>query len=170
MLKFVRQLSLQFFDIFVLFFSFIFQREGKNGSVEMTLSYAISEDRKNDVVEISITKFRCSLQTMQQHEKLGGQLYIKITASEQNDLIQKMKSDKFEPTISLKLEANTATLRATVNNDNIEQVKILVRLICKNILGKKIILGKIEIDSNNDLWKEIVRTPSVPITKMINFE
>ncbi|XP_044267308.1 uncharacterized protein LOC123013061 [Tribolium madens] len=145
-------------------------REGKNGSVEMTLSYAISEDRKNDVVEISITKFRCSLQTMQQHEKLGGQLYIKITASEQDDLIQKMKSDKFEPTISLKLEANTATLRATVNNDNLEQVRILVRLICKNILGKKIVLGKIEIDSNSDLWKEIVRTPSVPITRMINLE
>ncbi|RZC39994.1 uncharacterized protein BDFB_001876 [Asbolus verrucosus] len=145
-------------------------REGKNGSVEVTLSYAISEDRKNDVVEISVTKFRCSLQTMQQHEKLGGQLYIKITAFEHDDLIQKMKSDKFDPTISLKLEANTATLRATVNNYNLEQVKILVRLICRNILGKKIVLGKIEIDSNSDLWKEIVKTPSIPITRMINFE
>ncbi|KAJ3654193.1 hypothetical protein Zmor_013398 [Zophobas morio] len=136
----------------------------------MTLSYAISEDRTNDVVEVSITRYRCSLQTMQQQEKLGGQLYIKITAFEHEDLIQKMKSDRFDPTISLKLEANTAALRARVNNYNLEQVKILVRLICKNILGKKVVLGKIEIDSNSDLWKEIVRTPSVPITRMINFE
>jgi hypothetical protein len=147
-----------------------FQREGKNGSVEMTLSYAISEDRRNDVVEISITKYRCGLQTMQQHEKLGGQLYIKITAFEHDDLIQKMKSDKFDPTISLKLEANTATLRANVNNYNLEQVKILVRLICKNLLGKKVLLGKIEIDRNSDLWKEIVRMPSVPVKRMVNFE
>ena len=136
----------------------------------MTLSYAISEDRTNDVVEVSITRYRCSLQTMQQQEKLGGQLYIKITAFEHEDLIQKMKSDRFDPTISLKLEANTAALRARVNNYNLEQVKILVRLICKNMLGKKVVLGKIEIDSNSDLWKEIVRTPSVPITRMINFE
>lgn len=101
---------------------------------------------------------------------VSGQLYIKITAFEYDDLIQKMKSDKFDPTISLKLEANTATLRATVNNDNLEQVKILIRLISKNILGKKVVLGKIEIDSKSTFWKEIVAQPLVPITKMINFE
>lgn len=136
----------------------------------MTLTYAISEDRKNDVVEISITRFRCSLQTMQQHEKFGGQLYLKITAFENEDLIQKMKSDRFEPTIALKLEANNATLRATVNNYNLDQVKILVRLICKNFIGKKVVVGKIEIDRHSELWKEIVGKPSVPITRMVNFE
>ncbi|KAJ8918470.1 hypothetical protein NQ315_008167 [Exocentrus adspersus] len=145
-------------------------REGKKGSVELTLQYAVSEDGTNDVVEISVTKFRCSLQTMQEHERTGGQLYIKITAFEHEDLLQKMKSDKFDPTISLKLEANTATLRANVNNYNIEEVKILVRLISKNIVGKKVLLGKIEIDSKSGIWKEIVATPLVPITRMINFE
>lgn len=102
--------------------------------------------------------------------KILGQLYIKITAFEYDDLIQKMKSDKFEPTISLKIEPNTATLRATVNKYNIEQVKILIRLICKNLFGAKILLGKIEIDSKSDLWGEIVAAPLVPITRMINFE
>lgn len=81
-----------------------------------------------------------------------------------------MKSDKFNPTISLKLEANTATLRANVNNYNLEQVKILIRLMSKNIMGKKVLLGKIEIDSKSSFWKEIVAQPQVPITKMINFE
>ncbi|KAJ8977423.1 hypothetical protein NQ317_009676 [Molorchus minor] len=98
------------------------------------------------------------------------QLYIKITAFEHEDLIQKMKSDKFEPTISLKMETNTATLRATVNKYNIEEVKILIRLVSKNIVGKKVLLGKIEIDSKSSIWQEIVATPLVPVTKMINFE
>lgn len=145
-------------------------REGKKGCVELTLQYAVSEDGTNDVVEVSVTKFRCSLQTMQEHEKTGGQLYIKITAFEHEDLIQKMKCDKFDPTISLKLEASTANLRATVNNYNIEEVKILIRLISKNIVGKKVLLGKIEIDSKSSIWKEIVATPLVPVTRMMNFE
>ncbi|KAJ8940982.1 hypothetical protein NQ318_011715 [Aromia moschata] len=96
--------------------------------------------------------------------QLLGQLYIKITAFEHEDMIQKMKSDKFEPTISLKLEANTATLRATVNKYNIEEVKILIRLMSKNIVGK------IEIDSKSSIWQEIVAMPLVPVTRMINFE
>lgn len=81
-----------------------------------------------------------------------------------------MKSDNFEPTISLKLDPSASTLRATVNKYNIEQVKILIRLISKNMLGKKVLLGKVEIDSNSSYWKEIVATPSVAITKMVNFE
>lgn len=145
-------------------------REGKNGCVELTLQYAVSEDGTNDVVEISVTKFRCTLHTMQEHERTKGQLYIKISAFESDEVIQKKKSDKFDPTISLKLEANTATLRANVNNFMLDQVKILIRLLSKNLLGKKTLLGKIEIDKDNPFWKEIVANPSVPITKMVNFE
>lgn len=155
----------------------------------MTLQYSVSEDGTNDVVEITITKFRCSLQTMQEHEKIGGtwyilgwysgnftfgflsgQLYIKIQAFESNDIIQKKKSDRFDPTISLKLETNTATLRANVNSFMLNHVKILVRLLSKNVLGKKTLLGKIEIDKNEPFWKEIVAKPGEPITKMVNFD
>ena len=49
-----------------------FQKEGKKGTIELTLQYAVSEDGTNDVVEISVTKFRCSVQTMQEHERVGG--------------------------------------------------------------------------------------------------
>ncbi|CAH1105845.1 unnamed protein product [Psylliodes chrysocephalus] len=145
-------------------------RDGTKGSIELTLQYGVSEDGTNDVVEVTVTKFRCSLQTMQLHEKIGGQLYIKITAFEDEDLIQKMKSDKFEPTISLKLEAPASTLRATVNKYNLGQVKILIRLMSRTIVGKKTMLGKIEIDRHSSFWKEIVASPSVNITKMVNFE
>ncbi|CAG9768618.1 unnamed protein product [Ceutorhynchus assimilis] len=145
-------------------------REGKKGCIELTLQYSVSEDGRNDVVEVTVTKFRCSLQTMQEHERVGGQLYIKINAFESNDIIQKKKSDKFDPTISLKLEANTATLRATVNNYMLNQVKIVIRLMAKNLLGKKTLLGVIEINKNLPFWKEIVANPGTPVTKMVNFE
>ncbi|CAH0556971.1 unnamed protein product [Brassicogethes aeneus] len=145
-------------------------RDGNKGSVEISLQYAVSEDGNNDVVEISVTKFRCSVQTMQDHEKVGGQLYIKITAFEREDLVQKMKSDKFEPTISLKLDESTSTLRATVTQYNLNYVKILVRLISRNMVGKKEVLGKIEIDKNSEVWKEIVSKPSEKITRMMNLQ
>lgn len=53
----------------------LFQREGKKGCIELTLQYAVSEDGTNDVVEITVTKFRCSLQTMQEHERVGGKAF-----------------------------------------------------------------------------------------------
>ncbi|CAH1118024.1 unnamed protein product [Phaedon cochleariae] len=145
-------------------------RDGTKGSIELTLQYGLSEDGKNDVVEVTVTKFRCSIQTMQYHEKVGGQLYIKITAFEDEDLLQKMKSDKFDPTISLKLESSASTLRANVNKYNIEHVNIMIRLMSKNMVGKKVLLGKVEFDSKSAFWKEIVASPGVAITKMINFE
>ncbi|KAL1514110.1 hypothetical protein ABEB36_003426 [Hypothenemus hampei] len=145
-------------------------REGKKGCIELTLQYSISEDGTNDVVEVTVTKFRCGLQTMQDHEKVGGQLYIKTEAFESDEVVQKKKSDKFDPTISLKLEANSATLRATINKFMLNYVKIVIRLMAKNLLGKKTLLGRIEIDKNEQFWKEIVASPGVPITKMVYFE
>ncbi|KAJ8940983.1 hypothetical protein NQ318_011716 [Aromia moschata] len=56
-------------------------REGKKGAVELTLQYAVSEDGTNDVVEVSVTRFRCSLQTMQEHERTG---VLKETFVEKN--------------------------------------------------------------------------------------
>ncbi|KAJ8977424.1 hypothetical protein NQ317_009677 [Molorchus minor] len=51
--------------------TFAKEREGKKGCVELTLQYAVSEDGTNDVVEVSVTRFRCSLQTMHEHERTG---------------------------------------------------------------------------------------------------
>ncbi|XP_076271439.1 uncharacterized protein LOC143203190 isoform X2 [Rhynchophorus ferrugineus] len=144
-------------------------RESQKGSVEVTLQYSVSEDGTNDVIEVSVTKFRCSVQTMQEHERIGGQLYIKISAFESNDVIQKKKSDRFDPTISLRLQANTATLRATVNKYMLDQVKIVIRLLAKNFVGKKFVLGTIEIDKDDPFWKRSVAAPGVPETKMVHF-
>lgn len=36
------------------------------------MTYSESEDGFNDTIEVSLQKMRCSMQTMQEHEKLGG--------------------------------------------------------------------------------------------------
>lgn len=95
---------------------------------------------------------------------------MKITAYEFDVLIGKLKSDRFEPTISLKIEPKTATLFATVNRQNLRRVKVIIRLMCKSLLGKKHLLGKIELDSHHELWMEVMRTPCNPVTKMIDLE
>lgn len=99
-----------------------------------------------------------------------GSLYIKITAYEFDDLIGKLKSDRFDPTISLKIEPKTATLFTTVNRQNLERVKVIIRLMCKNLLGKKHLLGKIELNSSHEFWKEVIKAPCNPITKTIDME
>lgn len=37
------------------------------------MTYSESEDGFNDTIELSLQKLRCSMQTMQEHEKLGGE-------------------------------------------------------------------------------------------------
>lgn len=36
------------------------------------MTYSSSEDGNNESILLSISKFRCSMKTMQQHEKSGG--------------------------------------------------------------------------------------------------
>ncbi|XP_017778767.1 PREDICTED: uncharacterized protein LOC108564278 [Nicrophorus vespilloides] len=146
------------------------RKEGRNGSIEVTMSYSNSEDGKNDSIMVSLNKLRCSMQTMQEHEKLGGNLYIKMEVYEFDVLIAKWKSDEFPPTISMKIESKTATMHATVNNYNLDRIKITIRLKCKNKINKKAKLGEIVIDNQSYMWKNVLESPSVPSTLMMNFE
>jgi len=145
-------------------------RESKKGALEVTLVYSNSEDGNNDMFEVSLSRLRCSMSTMTEHEKLKGSLYIKMTALQQDVLISKWRSDRFEPTISLKIEPETAVLQAFVKNSNLNDVKILIRLMCNNVLGKKTQLGEIAIDPATKIWKQIVGSPSTPVTRMINLD
>lgn len=93
-----------------------------------------------------------------------------MTAYEYDVLITTWKSDRFAPTISMKIEPKTATLQAVFRNYNVTNIKIVVRIMCKNMLGKKILLGRIEIDKESDIWKQIMFSPSTPVTQMVNFQ
>ncbi|XP_044751437.1 uncharacterized protein LOC123311488 [Coccinella septempunctata] len=145
-------------------------KDNKKGSVEVTMLYTVSEEGNKDIIEIGVSKLRCTVQTMEEHERLGGKLYLKISAFEMDDVIQKMKSDKFDPTISLKLEKKSARLKVKVDEYSCTQLRILIKLMCTPLLGHKLELGRIEIDSRSDIWKDMMKTPMVAITKVINLE
>ncbi|KAF5273573.1 hypothetical protein FQR65_LT04571 [Abscondita terminalis] len=145
-------------------------RESKKGEVEVTLVYSNSEDGLNDLFEISLSRMRCSMSTMTDHEKLNGSLYIKMTSTRQDVLISKWKSDPFEPTISLKIEPQTAVLQTFVKNNDLLDVKMHIKLKCKNIVGKKTLLGAIVIDRNSKILTQVIKMPCTPITRMISLD
>lgn len=125
----------------------------------------------NDARTRKIRRYQHFSQIIPNVQKLiyfAGSLYLKITVYDRDLVIGTWKSDRFEPTISMKIESKTATLRTTFRNSNTDNVKILIRLMCKNILAKKFLLGKIEINNSNDLWKRIADSPSDPLTEMVN--
>ncbi|KAK9739846.1 C2 domain [Popillia japonica] len=86
-----------------------FEKKESNCNLEVTLSYFNSEDGNNDRMEIALSKLRCSMTSMHEQEKLGGSIYLKITTFECGVRIASWKSDKFQPTISMKIEPSTAT-------------------------------------------------------------
>lgn len=145
-------------------------RESKKGSIEVTLVYSNSEDGNNDLFELSLSRLRCSMGTMTEHEQLKGSLYIKMTSTRQDVLISKWKSDPFEPTISLKIESQTAVLQTFVRNNDLNDVKIVIKLKCKNLVGKKTLLGEIVVDHKSKIWAQVIKLPCTPITRMINLE
>lgn len=51
------------------------QRENKKGQLEVTLLYTSSEDGLNDVIQLTINRLRCSVQTMQEQEQFKGEIF-----------------------------------------------------------------------------------------------
>lgn len=99
-----------------------------------------------------------------------GSLYIKMNAFCKDELITKWKSGKFDPTISMKIESDTAILQTYFNCKVIDEVGILIRLLSKNVLGKKTLLGRIQINKRSSIWRQAVSSPSTAITETINLD
>lgn len=101
---------------------------------------------------------------------ISGSLYVKMKIFECDVVVAKWKSDKFEPTISLKMEQTTSTLQGTVKNSNLHAVRCEVRLMCKNKLGKKLELGKTTIGPKDGHWVQALDSPCTPVTLWHNFK
>lgn len=89
---------------------------------------------------------------------------------EQDVVVAKWRSDKFEPTISYKMEPTTATVLGTVQSSNLYAVYCEVRLMCRNKLGKKSELGKVIIKPKDGHWEQAVDEPSSHVTLWHNFK
>lgn len=120
--------------------------------------------------DFTSARYKCCYTCINLNNLFPGHLYIKIAAFEYDVRIAKLKSVKFEPTISLRIDPTTATLQAIVNRHNLDRVKIVIKLMCRNLLAKKHVLGQIEIDNDCDIWKQAMETPCDTVTRMIDLE
>lgn len=93
-----------------------------------------------------------------------------MSAFHEDELITKWKSGKFEPTISMKIEPKTAILQTFFNSKDVDDVGVLIRLMCRNVLGKKTLLGRIQVNKRSSIWREAVANPSTAVTEMISLE
>ncbi|XP_034824457.1 uncharacterized protein [Maniola hyperantus] len=149
------------------------RRENKKGQLEVSLLYTASEDGLNDVVQLTVNRLRCSVQTMQEHEQYKAPLYLKATILEANKAECYWKSDRFAPTISARWDPKSATVKLTVFKASLNKVSIYISLGCKTKMAKKEILGKAHIEEKSpytDSWNECLRQPGIPKTFWVNFE
>lgn len=126
-----------------LFQFYYLQRESKKGQVEVTLTQEKSE--KKDVSEgkliLSLSRLRCSLQTMHEQETLKGQLYIKMSVVEGGRVTHFWKSDRFPPSVSLKFAQDTARVIADNPYEGaLNDVSFVVKFVSKNKMGKTLLL------------------------------
>ncbi|XP_061377975.1 uncharacterized protein LOC116765820 [Danaus plexippus] len=149
------------------------RRENKKGQLEVTLLYTSSEDGLNDVLQLTVNRLRCSVQTMQEQEQYKAPLYLKATILEANKAECYWKSDRFIPTISARWDPKSSTVKLTVYRANLNKVSIYISFGCKTKMAKKEILGKVHIDEKSpyaDSWNECLRQPGIPKTFWVNFE
>ncbi|CAB3221441.1 unnamed protein product [Arctia plantaginis] len=148
-------------------------RENKKGQLEVTLLYTASEDGLDDIVQLTVNRLRCSVQTMQQQEQYNAPLYLKATILEANKAECYWKSDRFAPTISARWEPKSSTVKLSVYKVNLNKVSIYITLGCKTKMAKKENLGKAIIDEKStaaDSWKQCLSEPGVPKTFWVDFE
>ncbi|XP_041976474.1 uncharacterized protein LOC121731185 [Aricia agestis] len=149
------------------------RRENKKGQLEVTLLYTGSEDGLNDVVQLTVNRLRCSVQTMQEQEQYKAPLYLKATILEANKAECYWKSDRFLPTISARWDPKSSTVKLNVFKANLDKVSIYISLGCKTKMAKKEMLGKAHIEEKSpyaDSWRECLRQPGIPKTFWVNFE
>ncbi|XP_075970611.1 uncharacterized protein LOC142972999 [Anticarsia gemmatalis] len=148
-------------------------RENQKGQLEVTLLYTASEDGLNDIVQLTVNRLRCSVQTMQQQEQYKAPLYLKATILEANKAECYWKSDRFAPTISARWDPKSSTVKLSVFKASLSKVSIYITLGCKTKMAKKENLGKAVIDEKStasDSWKQCLSEPGIPKTFWVDFE
>lgn len=96
---------------------------------------------KKDVSEgrliLSLSRLRCSLQTMHEQETLKGQLYIKMSVVDNGRVTHFWKSDRFNPSVSMKFAQDQAQVVAENPYEGaLKDVSFVVKFVSKNKMGK----------------------------------
>lgn len=154
------------------------RRENKKGQVELMLCLTKGEKDEDcgGQLILSMSRLRCSLQTMHEHEGLKGQMYLKMSVVDGGRVTHFWKSDRFSPTVSTKFSPDTA--RVVADNPYkgaLNDVSFVVKFVSKNKMGKKTTVGHFVIGADvggtyGEQWKQALAKPGQQITKWQAFE
>ncbi|XP_034939960.1 uncharacterized protein [Chelonus insularis] len=154
------------------------RRENKKGQVEMILVQEKSD--KKDISDgrliLSLSRLKCSLQTMHEHEALKGQMYIKMSVVDNGRVTHFWKSDRFNPSVTMKFAEDQAQVIAENPYEGaLKDVSFVVKFVSKNKMGKKTTVGHFVIGPDvggtySEQWKQAVAKPGQRITKWQAFE
>lgn len=154
------------------------RKENKKGQLELSLRQEENskKDGTPDLLVLSLHRFRCSLQTMHEHEALKGQMYIKMSVVQNGRVTHFWKSDRFAPCISKKFSPDSA--RVIVENPfegAWKDVSFVVKFVSKNKMGKKVTVGHFVIGLDvggtyGDQWKQAFAKPGQEVLKWQAFE
>ncbi|XP_020279755.1 uncharacterized protein LOC109852729 [Pseudomyrmex gracilis] len=154
------------------------RRENKKGQVELSLCLSKGEKDEDSGGQLilSLSRLRCSLQTMHEHEGLKGQMYLKMSVVDGGRVTHFWKSDRFAPTVSMKFSPETA--RVVADNPYkgaLNDVSFVVKFVSKNKMGKKTPVGHFVIGPEvggtyGEQWKQALAKPGQQITKWQAFE
>lgn len=104
----------------------------------MCLSKGEKDEDSGGQLILSLSRLRCSLQTMHEHEGLKGQMYLKMSVVDGGRVTHFWKSDRFAPTVSMKFSPETA--RVVADNPYkgaLNDVSFVVKFVSKNKMGAR---------------------------------
>lgn len=154
------------------------RKESKKGQVELSLCQEKSEkkDEPEGRLVLSLNRLRCPLQTMQEHESLKGQMYIKMSVVDSGRVTHFWKSDRFSPTVSKKFPPDMARVVAENPYEGaLRDVSFVIKFVSKNKMGKKTTVGHFVIGpdvtgSYGEQWKQALAKPGQQVTKWQAFQ
>ncbi|CAL1676239.1 unnamed protein product [Lasius platythorax] len=154
------------------------RKENKKGQVELSLCLSKGEKDEDSGGQLilSLSRLRCSLQTMHEHEGLKGQMYLKMSVVDNGRVTHFWKSDRFAPTVSTKFSPETA--RVVADNPYkgaLNDVSFVVKFVSKNKMGKKTPVGHFVLGPDvggayGEQWKQALAKPGQEITKWQAFQ
>ncbi|XP_058803586.1 uncharacterized protein LOC131671291 isoform X2 [Phymastichus coffea] len=154
------------------------RRENKKGQVEISLLQEKTDkkDMSNGRLVLSLTRLRCSLQSMHEHEALKGQMYIKMSVVDNGRMTHFWKSERFTPCVSMKFDPEIAQIAAENPYEGaLKDVSFVIKFVSKNKIGKKITVGHFVIGPEvggtySEQWKQAMAKPGQSIIKWQHFE
>uniref|UniRef100_U5EPC7 C2 domain-containing protein n=1 Tax=Corethrella appendiculata TaxID=1370023 RepID=U5EPC7_9DIPT len=131
---------------------------------------------KKLLLSVTTSKMRCPIKVKEEFENQAEKIYIKTTIFQHDILSNSWKSEQFTPTLSIKFDADKSTMSIPIScESDLNYVSIKVTLGTKTKVGKKIVLGTLNISADSSSaklqqWQKMRDSRCTPITMWQNLE